>query len=669
MTDLTISAVPPRVQYTGDGVQAVFAVPFPVTDPADIRVWQGDGDAPGAFTIGVDGAVTFAVPPGDGVRITILRAMPAVRGTSFQEGGEFRATAINDELDRLSMLVQQMEEAASRAVRLPPHAAAAATELPPAASGYLRWNDEGSALVYDPLPQTMAVETAAQAALAADHAAVAAAARDSADESAATASGAANAAAASAEAAAASASGAAASASAAATGAASATAAANAAGTAALQAASSASTVNMPTERRRRDLAHMRERVRPLVDPVSAPQPCLGIDFVQGTGADFMTFSRASTGTYFDSAGILRSATIDSPRYDHDPASGAPRGLLLETQRSNLLLRAAEFDNAVWTATGATITANAATAPDGLVTAERIAETAATSLHGVAQPFSAAAAAYTVSVFARAQARKDLVIEVSRAGVGDATARFDLATGTISATSGLYLSMARIESIGGGWYRCSVTTLPLSVAAWQAVFRLWGGSDSYTGDTTKTLLLWGAQAEAGTHPSSYIPTGSTAATRASDIAQVSLTGLGASAGDWSAVLHGAAAVLAPPGTNFAMVSLNNGGAYTSAVLQAQNTGKPTLNVMDSTLVASLEAPVSYAPAAPWRAAFRCRTDDFALVVNGGAAVTDSAGTVPAVDRIMLGRQPNGQDLERGWLRSLLMFPRGLSNAALQALTA
>lgn len=48
-----------------------------------------------------------------------------------------------------------------------------------------------------------------------------------------------------------------------------------------------------------------------------------------------MSFSRPSTATLFDSSGVLLSAAIDQPRYDHDPVTFVPRGLLVEEQRTN----------------------------------------------------------------------------------------------------------------------------------------------------------------------------------------------------------------------------------------------------------------------------------------------------------------------------------------------
>jgi hypothetical protein len=59
-----------------------------------------------------------------------------------------------------------------------------------------------------------------------------------------------------------------------------------------------------------------------------------------GTGPA-ITFTRASNATFFDANGTLQTAANDTPRFDHDPATGASLGLLVEGQRTNLLLNSA----------------------------------------------------------------------------------------------------------------------------------------------------------------------------------------------------------------------------------------------------------------------------------------------------------------------------------------
>src|SRR5690606_11840432 len=67
-----------------------------------------------------------------------------------------------------------------------------------------------------------------------------------------------------------------------------------------------------------------------------------GVSIVNnGVLAPFVTFTRASTATYFDSAGVMQTAAIDEPRVDYDPDTLELRGLLIEPQRTNLLLNSA----------------------------------------------------------------------------------------------------------------------------------------------------------------------------------------------------------------------------------------------------------------------------------------------------------------------------------------
>ncbi|MBL4721079.1 MAG: hypothetical protein JKY20_08115, partial [Alphaproteobacteria bacterium] len=114
MTELIIGDVRPRNQYAADGVQLIFPYNFPILDAVDLQVVFNDGDAPGSYTVtdaGLSGGgdVVFDSAPATGTRVSLFRDMPFARETDFQESGDLRASVINEELDRMAMLLQQAE--------------------------------------------------------------------------------------------------------------------------------------------------------------------------------------------------------------------------------------------------------------------------------------------------------------------------------------------------------------------------------------------------------------------------------------------------------------------------------------------------------------------------------------------------------------------------------
>jgi hypothetical protein len=76
---------------------------------------------------------------------------------------------------------------------------------------------------------------------------------------------------------------------------------------------------------------------------VVVPAPTLALDFMTpGTLPSGVVIVRNSVGTYFDSAGVIQTAAINTPRWDYDPVSHVLRGLLVEDgPRTNLLLNSA----------------------------------------------------------------------------------------------------------------------------------------------------------------------------------------------------------------------------------------------------------------------------------------------------------------------------------------
>ena len=200
------------------------------------------------------------------------------------------------------------------------------------------------------------------------------------------------------------------------------------------------------------------------------------------TGAQLVTFTRASSGTFVGSDGALRSAV------------------------TNLLLRSEEFNDATWTKTNSTVTTNATTAPNGMLTAEKlITNSGASSGRASVSITVATDTPATLSCYAKQGETSVFGLFISD-GVTGRAADFDLSTGTVSGTPTAGMS-ASIQSVGDGWYRCIVTVASASLAGTTRSLRV---VQTVVGnDGTSGLFIWGAQFEQSSTVGEYIPTTST----------------------------------------------------------------------------------------------------------------------------------------------------------------
>ena len=256
-------------------------------------------------------------------------------------------------------------------------------------------------------------------------------------------------------------------------------------------------------------------------------RPSLLLDFSNVSKIDpRITFSRASSATYYDSNGLLRSVSSNTPRLDYNPATLAAQGLLIEEQRVNLLTYSSDFDNAGWTKTNATVGANVVASPTGNADADKLIENTATSTHRVYQTVAGTTNTnpYTFSVFAKADTRTRMYMAIVEGAtfIRQGNAVFDLSAGTIvaatSGSGGATGGSATIQNVGNGWYRCTYTltlggTDTVILDDLQLVST--GTTNNYTGNGVSGLFLYGAQLEAGAFATSYAPSANTFTSRAS----------------------------------------------------------------------------------------------------------------------------------------------------------
>jgi hypothetical protein len=211
-----------------------------------------------------------------------------------------------------------------------------------------------------------------------------------------------------------------------------------------------------------------------------------------------MTFTRATTATRVDENDLVSSVASNVPRIDYT-GGGCP-SILLEPQRTNLVLRSQEFDNASWAKLNTTISANVEISPDGTLSAYSITDNAVNNEHKIEQIITSTT--LTHSIFVKPNSGR----YVQLVGVGTSWYQnFDVIDGIIESGNALN---ANIENYGNGWYRISAYK---GGANPKLQFNLITSANSprveqYIGDGTNSFYIWGAQLEAGAYPTSYIPT-------------------------------------------------------------------------------------------------------------------------------------------------------------------
>lgn len=251
--------------------------------------------------------------------------------------------------------------------------------------------------------------------------------------------------------------------------------------------------------------------------------PLVNLDFTTGSLPAGVTFSRSTTGARYNASGTLESIVTNAPRFDYDPATLALKGVLIEPQRTNLAF--GPFSSQLLT-----VYTNVAVSPDGTSNAYQAIDAAASGTHyaytnGGSLIAYVSGTGYTCSAYLKAGTASVVQMTFPTAAFGSGQyANFDLSAGVVAASSGVTASIA---AAGNGWFRCSITaSATASASAGGQVFVMTNNNGSaarlpsYLG-TGQSFYVFGPQLEIGSSVSSYIPTTSSAVTRAAD--QLSLT--------------------------------------------------------------------------------------------------------------------------------------------------
>jgi len=218
------------------------------------------------------------------------------------------------------------------------------------------------------------------------------------------------------------------------------------------------------------------------------------------------------TGTTTATASLLE----DEPRFDYT-GGGCP-ALLLEPARTNLMGHSEYFG--AWTGTNTTVNDNQADSPEGVSNAAEIVPTAVSGEHYIQYgSFSRTAGEYlTQSVYAKSNGYNYIYLNNAASRLW---AVFDIVNGEVeylgSNGTDFTNESADIQSVGNGWFRCTLTGEAVTSAS--SYIRVGCSPDSvnsysvsFLGNGTSGAFMYGMQVEAGGNATSYMPNYGAAAT-------------------------------------------------------------------------------------------------------------------------------------------------------------
>jgi hypothetical protein len=362
---------------------------------------------------------------------------------------------------------------------------------------------------------------------------------------------------------------------------------------------------------------------------------------------------------------VLQSAANNVARFDHNPVTGESLGLLIEEQRTNLVLRSEEFDNASWLKGATSIQSNTIVAPDGTLTGDKLVENTANAQHYAQQTITVSSGvAYTASCYVKAAERNRVNIFIAQSTSPftiHANVSVDLSNGTVVDGSGI------VTSIGNGWYRISITGTTTSTGEFFRVSTISSGTTtSYTGDGYSGIYIWGAQLEIGAFPTSYIPTVASQVTRSADAASMT----GANFSSWfsnaEGTLYGEALSQAPVVNQQFMFDISD-NTISNTLTLIYRESQIAISVVNGVSQASLAA-TAITQGSNIKIGYAYKENDFAASRNGGTVATDTAGRLPICNTAFIGKAATTAANFNGSIKKLAFYPKRLANAELQALT-
>ena len=383
--------------------------------------------------------------------------------------------------------------------------------------------------------------------------------------------------------------------------------------------------------------------------------------FFGGRACELASFSMKEV--FFDRATdplVLFNHPDDTPRIEYG-SDGALKGLLIEEQRTNLFNYSNDpnlVDGGGGDA-GLTVSANTEDDPAGSAAASIITAQYTNSFFGPRYTSGATGQVYTASFIVKNNGSAQSRIFVRNSvDAADITVSWDGATLTSTTdTSG----SSSTEPLGGNYYKISVTYTATEGTQKPRIY-------PDTSDGSNSLVVYAWQLEEGSFATSYIPTSGSQQTRSADVASIPVSAFGYNQDAGTVVVEAQVADTSVSNAGDLRIKTTVGHDITNSGSRVGGFPAGSYVVYSPTTNILMRVDTVLGDGQPYKAAYGIAESNSAISVNGSSVVIDQTTTLAGYTVSLFELGKSGGYLN-GHIKSLKYYPRRLTDAQLQELTA
>ena len=389
------------------------------------------------------------------------------------------------------------------------------------------------------------------------------------------------------------------------------------------------------------------------------------------TGVGDFDFARGTIATRINSSGLIEEVASNVPRLNYPLIDGVVKGCphhILEPQRTNLVQYSEAFDNSYWNKTNSSVVSNTIISPDGTLNASKLKENVSNGNHNIYNNDVSVTlgSEYTFSLYVKKAERSIIKIDGGYRLTLGATFNLDTLDVTGDGT---------IEHFKDDWYKISTNGVGEVSNGGTNIFIFLlndDGTQSYQGDGTSGVYIYGAMLENGSYPTSYIPNYGTAAgvTRSAETANGS--GDAATFNDSEGVLF--VEVSKDKGTQYSLISLQKSSVSDTYAYIGYLNNNTTIRgqiKVGGTIVLDEEIEMSDTSIVA-KILIKYKSGDYSMWVNGFEVGSNTNSTIFSdgdLNEIELGINNNNGLRFYGKTKQLQYYDTALNSEDLEKLTS